>query len=100
LLHTPSLLRHVSSRHTTHAAHPRHTTESAHASEHLCEYIVHVGTGTAAHPPAGIECSHAMGIVQVPLLVIVKDFVCLFCGFESDFGFLALFFDDFIGMML
>jgi hypothetical protein len=34
------------------------------------------------------------------LLVIVEDFVCLFCGFESDLGFDALFLDDFVGVML
>lgn len=40
-----------------------------------------------------------MGVVEMSLLVIIEDFVGLFRGFESYFGFLALFFCDFIGMM-
>lgn len=40
-----------------------------------------------------------MGIIEVALLVIVEDFIGLLRGFESDFGFDALFFYDLIGVM-
>jgi hypothetical protein len=40
-----------------------------------------------------------VGIVEVTFLFIVEDLVCLFCGFEPDFGFDALLFCDLVGVV-
>lgn len=39
-----------------------------------------------------------MGVVDVALLVIIKDFVCLLNGLEFDLGGWALIFGDFVGV--
>jgi hypothetical protein len=39
-----------------------------------------------------------MGIVNVALLVIIPDFVCLLNGLELDLGSGALIFGDFVGV--
>lgn len=41
-----------------------------------------------------------MGIVHLSLFVVVEDLIGLFRRLESDLGFDALFFDDFVGVML
>lgn len=103
LLHAPPLPRHISaSRSSWHAAHPshtRHTTKVHAAAKHLGEDIVDVGTVTHSATPTRIECSHAMSIVEVSLVIIVKDFIGLFRGLEPHFGFYAVVFCNFIGMM-
>jgi hypothetical protein len=40
-----------------------------------------------------------MGIVEVSLIIIGEDFICLFCGLETNFGFFAIFDSDFVGMV-
>jgi len=37
-----------------------------------------------------------VGVVEVPLVVIVKDLVRLLCGFEADLGLFALAFCDLV----
>jgi hypothetical protein len=40
-----------------------------------------------------------MGVVEVPLVVIGKDFVGLFRGLEADLGFFALVLSDLVGVV-
>jgi|TARA_R110002003_G_scaffold61_2_gene5509 hypothetical protein len=100
LLHRPSFARHLSS--ARHAAHARHPTEppahAAHAAEHLREDVVHVRTA-GAHAVCGVEGGHAVGVVEVALLVVVEDLVGLFRGLEADFGFGAVVFCHLVGVM-
>jgi hypothetical protein len=96
-----SAARHAT--HTTHAGHAAHTWHAlseAHAAEHLGENVVDVGS-FAAHATAsrGIEGSHAMGVVEVSLLVIVEDFVGLTGSLETNFGFGAFGFCDLVGVV-
>jgi hypothetical protein len=103
LFHRPALPRHVSA--SWHAAHSGHSTReaathAAHAAEHLRKDVIHVGPlATHAATFRGIKGRHAMGIVEVPLVVIGEDFVSLFCSLEADLGFFALFLGNFVRVM-
>lgn len=100
LIRRPSRLLALSSRHTSHASHPGHTTHSAHTphTEHLLKDIVQVGTGSHTGLTGAIECGHAVGIVEVSLVIIVKDVVGFLDGLELDFCFFTLGFGDFVGV--
>jgi hypothetical protein len=88
-----------SAGHAAHAAHTRHAAESSHAAEHLRKDVVHVGAAAAAHAVGRIEGGHAMGVVEVSLVVIVEDFVRLFRSLESNLSFSTLFFCDLVGVV-
>jgi hypothetical protein len=78
-----------------HSSHTGHPAEASHATKHLRKDVIHVGAA-AAHAVGGVEGGHAVRVVQVSLIVIVEDFVGLFCRLESDLSFSALFFCDLV----
>lgn len=93
-------------RHSTHATHPRHTSHArwhavskAHAAEHLRKNVVDIGS--LAHTAASrrVECGHAMRVVEISLVVIVEDLVCLTGCLEAYFGFGAFGLCDLVGMV-
>jgi hypothetical protein len=92
--------------HSAHAAHAGHTTHAwwhvsgeAHAAEHLREDVVDVGSLAHAAASRRIEGGHAVRVVEVSLVVIVEDLVCLAGCFEAYFSFLALVLCDFVGVV-
>jgi hypothetical protein len=102
LLYRSSFARYISATgHASHATHSRHTSHAAHAAhaaEHLREDVVHVRP--AAHAAfGGVEGRHAVGVVHFTLVIVGENFVGLFCRLEAPFGFLAVVFCDFVGMV-
>jgi hypothetical protein len=67
--------------------HIRHASTTATAShvEHLGQYIVQVHVMPVSSARAALEGRHAVGVVHVPLLVILEDFVGCLDGFEALF---------------
>ncbi len=94
LLHTATLLWHVSPRATRHATEASHT---GHSAEHLCENVVHVWLLAAA--TGRIKGGHAVCVVEVALVIVGKNLVGLFGRFEANLGFLALFNCDLVGVV-
>jgi hypothetical protein len=99
LLYRTTLPRDIATTGHAAASHTRHATKSAHAAEHLRKDVVHVGAAAAAHAVGGVERGHAVRVVKVSLIVIVKDFVGLLCSLEPDLSFSALFFCDLVGVV-
>jgi hypothetical protein len=67
----------------------------------LCEDIVQVHPATHAGPSSTrVEGSHAMCIIEMAFLFIVKDFVCLADGFELQFRLFSLILGNFIRVVL
>jgi hypothetical protein len=103
LFHTPSLSWYLSasgtSGHAAHTTHARHPAEVHAAAEHLRKDVVNVGISTATAASAWVERRHPVGVIEVSLVIIVKDFIRLFRSFESNFGFCAVIFCDFVGVM-
>jgi hypothetical protein len=98
LLYRTTLPRDIATTGHAAASHTRHATKSAHAAEHLRKDVVHVGAA-AAHAVGGVERGHAVRVVKVSLIVIVKDFVGLLCSLEPDLSFSTLFFCDLVGVV-
>jgi hypothetical protein len=88
LLDAPPFPGNIASRTTGHAAaHARHPSEAAHAAEHLGEDVVHVGPSAhAAAAARGVEGGHAMGVVEVALVIVEENLVGLLGGLEADLG--------------
>jgi hypothetical protein len=47
----------------------------------------------------GVEGRHAVGVVQMPFVIIGEDFVGLFRRLEADLGLCTVFFCDLVGVM-
>ena len=77
----------------------RHTTSHVH-TEHRGENIVHIDLGSAGHASGGVEGGHAVGIVEVTLLLIAQDFVGLCHRLELDLGLHLLLLGHLVGVML
>lgn len=100
LLYAASLLWHVSARATRHAAeaaHAWHSPKAAHTAEHLRKDVVHVWLLAAA--ASGVEGGHAVGIVEVALVIVGKNLVGLFCGLEADLCLFTLLDCDLVGVV-
>jgi hypothetical protein len=74
--------------HTRHSVHIRHATAAAAAAssshvEHLSQYIIQIYIMTVSATGAALECRHAVRVVHMPLLVILKDFVGCLDSFEA-----------------
>ena len=98
LLNAPPFPWDIASRTTRHtAAHARHASEAAHSAKHLGEDIVHVGSAAhAAAAAGGVEGGHAMGVVEVALIIVEEDLVGLLGGLKADLGFFALLLGDLV----
>lgn len=98
LLYVGSLPGHIaptgSTRHAAEASHAGKAAHSTHAAEHLREDVVHVWLLAAA--AGGVESGHAVGIVEVALVIVGEDLVGLFRGLEPDLCFFALFDSDLV----
>jgi hypothetical protein len=64
------------------------------------EDVIQIYPASHATTSTRIEGSHAVCIIEVPFLLIVKDLVCLADAFEFYVGRLSLIFRDLIRMML
>ena len=53
-------------------------------AKHVGENVVHIRTCTSSGTTTPIESGHAMCVVEVSFLIIVKDFVGFANGFEFD----------------
>lgn len=69
-------------------------------AEHLGKDIVEVDLGTARTAAGLIEGGHAVNIVELALLLIAKNFVCLCDFLELDFGLFSMLFGDLVWMVL
>ncbi|KAI6776724.1 hypothetical protein HG530_000669 [Fusarium avenaceum] len=67
-------------------------------AKHLGKDIVEVDLGTARTAAGLIEGGHAVNIVELALLLIAKNFVCLCDFLELDFGLFSMLFGDLVWM--
>jgi hypothetical protein len=72
---------------------------SSHA-KHLCQNVVQIYPASHPAPSGGVKGGHAVGIVEMSLLFIVKNFICLTDSLEFQFGFFSLLLGDLIWVML
>lgn len=79
---------------------PGHAGAAHVHAEHLGKDIIEVDFGAARSSARGIKGSHAMGIVEVALLLIAQNFVGLRYGLELRFGFRSLLLGDLVRMVL
>lgn len=84
-MHTP---------HPRHAAHASHTSHPPTHAEHLREDIIQIRG--AAGLAGAVEGVHAMGIVEMTLILIIENIVGLLDRLELDVGGFALVFGDLI----
>lgn len=78
----------------------RHAAAHVHA-EHLGEDVVQVDTSGTSRPASrGIKGGHAMGVVEMALLLVHENLVCLPDGFELGFGLDPLVLGDLVGVIL
>jgi hypothetical protein len=100
LLYAASLPGHVAPRaagHAAHAAEASHSWHSAHPTKHLREDVVHVGLFAAT--ASRVEGGHAVGIIEVALVIVGQNLVGLFRRLEADLCLLALFDGNLVGVV-
>jgi hypothetical protein len=72
---------------------------SSHA-KHLCQDVVQIYPTSHTGTSSGVKGSHAMGIIEVSFLLIVKNFICLTDSLEFQLGLFSLFLRDLVWVML
>lgn len=85
--------------HTGHTPHAWHAVSEAHTAEHLRKDVVDVGALAHATSSRRVEGGHAVRVVQLSLVVIVEDLVCLTGCFEAHFGLAAFRLCDLVGVV-
>ncbi len=71
---------------------------STSAKEHMRQDVVEIDFSAHALPASRVKGGHAMGVVEMSLVVIIEDLVRLTDGFELDLGLLPLGLGDLVGM--